>query len=487
MTSDIARDGQPRTADELAPAHRDPAHLAASGPDRDHPAASGPDRDHPAASRPDRDHPAASRPDPDHPAASRPDRDHPAASRPDPDHSALSFLECSRCSDRYDTGQLQGTCACGAPLLARYDLKRAGALTSPRQIATRPATLWRYHELLPVGSARAEVGFGEGMTPLLPMGRLGTELGLPRLLMKDESPLPTGSFKARGAAVGVSRAAELGAAGVALPTNGNAGSAWAAYAARAGLPCLVVMPADAPEITRAECVAAGAETYLVDGLIGDAGRLVRSAVADRAGYLDASTLREPYRLEGKKTIGLEIAEQLGWRVPDVIMFPTGGGVGLAGIWKGLLELRQLGWIGQAMPRLVAVQAAGCAPIVRAFERRASETEPWPDARTEAFGLTVPDPLGGFLVLRAVTATAGTAVAVTDEQLLASEQLAARTEGTWICPEGAACLAAAAQLRAEGWLTESDEVVVVNTGAGLKYPQTMPAHPPLLPADAHIPA
>jgi threonine synthase len=402
-------------------------------------------------------------------------------------YSALSFLECSRCqSTAYDPGQIQGTCDCGAPLLAGYDLAAAAALVSPQQIAERPPSLWRYHEILPVGSAGSAVSFGEGMTPLLPMARLGAELGVPGLLMKDESPLPTGSFKARGAAVGVSRAAELGAAGVALPTNGNAGSAWAAYAARAGLPCLVVMPADAPEITRAECVAAGAQTYLVDGLIGDAGRLVRAALASRPGYQDVSTLREPYRLEGKKTIGLEIAEQLGWRVPDVIVFPTGGGVGLVGIGKGLRELQELGWIGATLPRLVAVQAAGCAPIVRAFEQQADQTEPWPEARTEAFGLTVPDPLGGFLVLEAIRATNGTAVAVTDEQLLASQRQAARAEGTWVCPEGAACFAAVAQLRGAGWLADGDEVVVVNTGAGLKYPQTMPAHPALIPRDGDLP-
>jgi threonine synthase len=406
---------------------------------------------------------------------------------PIPAYSALTVLECSRCSaGPYEAGQIQGTCGCGAPLLARYDLAAAASWTDPGQIATRPPSLWRYHELLPVSSAKSVVSFGEGMTPLLPMERLGAGLGVSRLLMKDESPLPTGSFKARGGAVGVSRAAELGAAGVALPTNGNAGSAWAAYAARAALPCLVVMPIDAPKITRAECVAAGAETYLVDGLIGDAGRLIRAAVADRPGFQDASTLREPYRLEGKKTIGLEIAEQLGWRVPDVIIFPTGGGVGLVGIAKGLRELRQLGWIGDTLPRLVAVQAAGCAPIVRAFDRQADETEPWPEARTEAFGLTVPDPLGGFLVLEAIRATGGTALAVTDEQLIASQRQAARAEGAWVCPEGAACFAAVAQLRAVGWLAESDEVVVVNTGAGLKYEQTMPARPAVIPADGQIP-
>jgi len=412
-------------------------------------------------------------------------RSRPAASSP---YSALAFLECSRCPAAfYDAGQIQGTCDCGAPLLARYDLERAAALTGPDQIAARPPSLWRYHELLPVRSAGSAVSLGEGMTPLLPMERLGAALGVPRLLMKDEGALPTGTFKARGAAVGVSRAAELGATAVALPSNGNAGAAWAAYAARAGLPCLVVLPAGAPEITWAECVTAGARAYLVDGLIGDAGRLIRAAVADRPGYQDVSTLKEPYRLEGKKTIGIEIAEQLGWRVPDVIICPTGGGVGLIGMAKGLRELAQLGWIGPALPRLVAVQAAGCAPVVRAFERQAATTEPWPEARTEAFGLTVPDPLGGFLVLEAIRATAGTAVAVTDAELLASQRQAARSEGTWVCPEGAACFAAVAQLRRAGWLADSDEVVVVNTGAGLKYPQTMPAHPELLRADAAIPS
>jgi len=402
-------------------------------------------------------------------------------------YSTLTGLECSRCPATYDAGQLQGTCKCGAPLLARYDLAAAAQLCGPGQIAERPPDLWRYHELLPVGSRAATVSLGEGMTPLLPMRRLGTELGVPGLLMKDEGLLPTGTFKARGAALGVSRAAELGAAGVAMPTNGNAGAAWAAYAARAGLPCLVVMPADAPEITRSECAATGAQTYLVDGLIGDAARLVADALPARPGYQDVSTLKEPYRLEGKKTIGLEIAEQLGWHVPDVIVCPVGGGVALVGIAKALHELRELGWIGPRLPRLVAVQAAGCAPVVRAFDRQASEIEPWPDARTVAFGLTVPAPLGGFLVLEALQETNGTAVSVTDAELLASQRQAARAEGCWICPEGAACFAAVGRLRAEGWLAETDQVVTVNTGAGLKYPQTIPASPALLPAGGHLPA
>jgi threonine synthase len=398
----------------------------------------------------------------------------------------LTHLECSRCAAGYDAAQLQGACKCGAPLLARYDLAAVAAQTSPGQIAGRAPDLWRYHELLPVGSAAATVSLGEGMTPLLPLARLGRELGVPRLLMKDEGLLPTGSFKARGAAVGVSRAAELGASGVAMPTNGNAGAAWAAYAARAGLPSLIVMPQDAPAITRSECVATGAQAYLVDGLIGDAARLIAGALAAHPGYQDVSTLKEPYRLEGKKTIGLEIAEQLRWRVPDVIVCPVGGGVALIGIAKALRELRELGWTGPAQPRLVAVQAAGCAPVVQAFESGADQTQPWPDARTAAFGLTVPAPLGGFLVLRAVRASGGTAVAVSDDDLLASQRQAARAEGSWICPEGAACFAAVARLRAEGWLSETDQVVTVNTGAGLKYPQTVPAGLELIAAGGRLP-
>ncbi|HXW43693.1 MAG TPA: threonine synthase [Streptosporangiaceae bacterium] len=401
-------------------------------------------------------------------------------------YSVLSDLECPRCGAVHDAGRLQGTCGCGSPLLARYDLGLAASLVGPAEIAARPPSLWRYHELLPVTGPQNVVSFGEGMTPLISLPRLGRELGLPGLAMKDESPLPTATFKARGAAVGVSRALELGAAGVAMPTNGNAGAAWAAFCARAGLPFLVAMPADAPQVTRSECVGAGAETYVVDGLIGDAGAMLAPAVAARAGWADVSTLREPYRLEGKKTIGLEIAEQLGWRVPDVILCPCGGGVGLIGIWKALRELAELGWIGPGMPRLVAVQAAGCAPIVTAFEQGADVTSPWPRPQTAAFGLTVPAPLGGFLVLRAVRDTGGCAVAVTDAELLAAQAQAARSEGTWICPEGAACLAAAARLRESGWLAQTDEVVVLNTGAGLKYPQTALTDLPVLAADAAIP-
>jgi len=393
-------------------------------------------------------------------------------------YSALSHLECARCGAVMDAGVVRGLCACGSPLLARYDLGSVAARLDRAEIAQRPADVWRYHELLPVSAAGRVVSLGEGMTPLLAMPRLGRALGVTRLLMKDESLIPTGTFKARGASVGVSRAAELGVAGLAIGTNGNAGAAWASYAARAGLPILVVMAADAPAINRAECRAAGADLRVPGGGIAEAGRVVAAEVSARPGYQDVSTLREPYRIEGKKTMGLEIAEQLGWRLPDVIVYPTGGGVGIIGIYKALAELRELGWTGQRLPRLVAVQAAGCAPIVAAFARGAADSEPWPDPRTVAFGITVPKALGDFLVLDAVYATGGTAIAVDDEALLADQRLAARLEGSLVCPEGAACVTAVRRLRESGWLSEDDEVVLLNTGTGLKYPHTLPQDGPV---------
>jgi threonine synthase len=384
----------------------------------------------------------------------------------------LSHLECSRDGSRHDADVVQGTSALGAPLLARYDLAQVAATVDPAQIAARAPDLWRYHELLPVRDPARVVTLGEGMTPLLDLPRHGARLGVPTLRMKDEGLVPTGSFKARGAAVGVSRAAELGVSGIAMPTNGNAGAAWAAYAARAGIRALIAMPVDAPVITRRECVATGAELYLVDGLIGDAGALVKAAVAERDGYQDTSTLREPYRIEGKKTMGYEIVEQLGWRAPDVILYPTGGGVGIIAIHKALLELRELGWLRGDLPRLVAVQATGCAPIVDAFVAGADESVAPADPRTVAFGITVPKALGDFLVLDAVRSTDGTAIAVTDEDLLAAQAELARDEGTWVCPEGAACFAAVRQLRESGWLTGNEDVVVLNTGSGLIYPDTV---------------
>jgi threonine synthase len=384
--------------------------------------------------------------------------------------SYLDHLECGRCGTRHEASVVQNTCReCGSPLLARYDLARLAAEVDRDAIATRRPDMWRYHELLPVGSPEAVVSLGEGMTPLLALPTLGERIGLPRLLMKDEASLPTGSFKARGAAAGVSRAKELGIGGIAMPTNGNAGAAWAAYAARAGLDAYIVMPKGAPEITRRECVVAGARLELIDGLISDAGKIVAGAVA-AGDWFDASTLKEPYRIEGKKTLGLEIAEQLGWRVPDAIIYPTGGGVGIIGIYKALLELQAIGWIEPGrLPRLIAVQATGCAPIVRAFEARATTSEPWVDARTIAFGITVPKALGDFLVLEAVYETDGCALAVDDDALVAGVHDLASAEGAFICPEGGATVAAAQQLRAQGWLDADDEVVLLNTGAGIKYP------------------
>ncbi len=393
--------------------------------------------------------------------------------------SYLSRLECGRCHTGHDAGVPQNLCrACGSPLLARYDLAAVRSSLRPADLSRRAPDLWRYHELLPVGREQAVTTLGEGMTPLLPMARYGERIGLPRLRMKDEGLIPTGSFKARGAAVGVSRAAELGVKRLALPSNGNAGAAWALYAARAGLAATVVMPLDAPEITRRECVAAAADLRLVDGLIGDAGRIVGELVAGADGQVfDASTLKEPYRVEGKKTMGFEIVEQLGWRVPDVVIYPTGGGVGLIGIHKAVQELRELGWIAAETPRLVAVQADGCAPIVRAFERGEPESAPWGHAHTVAFGINVPKPLGDFLILQALAETAGTAVSVSDDELLADLREVASLEGAFVCPEGAAAFTAARKLRASGWLDADDQVVVLNTGAGLKYPQTVPADAP----------
>ncbi|MEO7235238.1 MAG: threonine synthase [Lapillicoccus sp.] len=400
-------------------------------------------------------------------------------------YSYLSHLECSVTGRRYDADVVQGLSDEGAPLLARYDLERVRAEVDRGTLAGRAVTMWRYHELLPVRDPTSVVTLGEGWTPLLPLPTHGARMGLPRLLVKDEGTLPTGSFKARGAAAGLSRARELGVAGVGMPTNGNAGAAWSMYAARAGLPALVGMPVDAPEICRRECVAAGAELYLVDGLIHEAGAIVREAVGRRPGWQDVSTLKEPYRLEGKKTMGFELAEQLGWRVPDAILYPAGGGVGLIGIHKALAELQELGWIGADLPRLVAVQATGCAPVVDAVERGLDRVVPVKGATTVAFGINVPAPLGDALMLQAIRATDGTAVAVSDEDIVAEVRAVTTAEGLFVCPEGAACFVAARRLREEGWLAADDEVVVLNTGTGLVYPDAVLYAVPTLPRDGRI--
>jgi len=405
-----------------------------------------------------------------------------------PDQGSYSFLtrlRCSRCETRHDADVVQNLSpCCAAPLLAEYDLEQVRAHVSPAAIGDRAQTLWRYHELLPVRDSKYVNGFGEGMTPLIPLARLGARIGVPGLLVKDEGPLPTGSFKARGAAVGVARAAELGVKSLAMPTNGNAGAAWAAYCARVGIQSTIAMPSDAPAITRSESVFAGADVTLVDGLISDAGRMVGELVA-AGGVFDASTLKEPYRIEGKKTMGLEIVEQLGWRVPDVIVYPTGGGVGLIGIYKAIRELQSLGWIGADLPRLVSVQAEGCDPIVQAFNDGAQDITAQQDTRTAAFGINVPSPLGGRLVLEAVRATGGTALSVSDDDLLQFIGTCARDEGLLCCPEGAATLAAVAALRSSGWIAPADEVVVLNTGAGNKYAEAIAVELPTIARDASL--
>jgi threonine synthase len=387
--------------------------------------------------------------------------------------STLTQLDCPKCGRTHDADQVIGLCDCGSPLLARYDLDEVRAGLTKDEVASRPPDLWRYHELLPVRAAENVVSLGEGMTPLLALPQYGRELGVERLLMKDEGLIPTGTFKARGAAVGVSRAREVGVRKIAMPTNGNAGSAWATYAARAGMEALIAMPIAAPEICRREVKVVGAELKLIDGLIGDAGAWIREQLATREGYQDVSTLKEPYRIEGKKTMGLEIAEQLGWNLPDVILYPTGGGVGLIGIWKALAELAELGWVEGPMPRLVAVQATGCAPIVQAWEKGLPESEAWVDAQTVAFGITVPKALGDFLVLQAIAEIDGCAIAVDDADILAAQRRVAELEGSFICPEGAANFAAIQQLRESGWIKETEQVVALNTGTGLKYPETVP--------------
>ncbi|MEA2663648.1 MAG: threonine synthase [Candidatus Eremiobacteraeota bacterium] len=391
--------------------------------------------------------------------------------------SALSHLECSACGERYDADVPQQLCRDGKPLLARYDLAAAARTLSAEGLRTREPSLWRYAELLPLRDQRHRVSLGEAMTPLLPLPRLSARYDLD-LFVKDEGLLPTASFKARGAAVGVSRAKELGIAEFALPTNGNAGGAWAAYAARGGLRAHVALPQSAPAVNRLETVMVGADVRLVDGLIGDAGAIVGRAVA-RRGWFDASTLKEPYRIEGKKTLGFELAEQLGWRVPDAIVYPTGGGVGLIGIDKALRELRALGLIGAALPRMVAVQSTGCAPVVKAFDAGADHAEPWPDPKTVAFGITVPKLLGDALVLRALYDTNGTALAVDDETLLARQRELASAEGVFVCPEGGATLAAAIVLRERGWIRSGERVLLINTGSGLKYPDVPYGELPLL--------
>jgi threonine synthase len=382
--------------------------------------------------------------------------------------SFATHLECSRCQEDFPLEQIQQVCKSdGGPLLVRYDLRRVRDSVTKDALGDRPESLWRYRELLPHEDPENAVTLGELNTPLLETASLGEELGIPKLRVKDEGLLPTGTFKARGAAVGMTRASELGVETLALPSAGNAGSAWAAYGARAGIRVIVVMPDRTPKVIVREASAYGGEVYTVTGSIAEAGAVVKKVCADR-GWYDASTLREPYRIEGKKTMGFELAEQLGWRVPDVIVYPTGGGVGLIGMWKAFDELRAIGWLDQKKPRFVAAQAGGCAPIVDAFAKGLDESRPWPDPTTFAAGIRVPKALGDFIVLRALRESEGIALAVSDVEIADAMRLAGESEGLLLCPEGGCAVAVTRELRRSGWISESDEVVIFNTGTGLKY-------------------
>lgn len=389
--------------------------------------------------------------------------------------SFVTHLECARCGDQTRSDVIAHLCpSCGGPYLVRYDMDRLQSAASKEALRDRKPTLWRYREWLPV--ADREVSLGEPMTPLVEVPSLGRRLGMPSLTIKDEGLLPTGSFKSRGASVGVSRAAELGVSTMALPTSGNAGAAWAAYGARAGIRTVVVMPASTPQVIQRECAAYGARLYLVDGSIADAGAIVKKACADY-GWYDASTLKEPYRIEGKKTMGLELAEQLGWELPDVIVYPAGGGVGLIGMWKAFEELRAIGWIGEKRVRFVAVQATGCAPIVKAFREGQPESRMWPDPVTLAAGLRVPKALGDFLILRILYESDGVAVDVPDDATTSMMRLIGNLEGMLVCPEGAAAVAGAFALRERGVIGDEDRVIVFNTGSGLKYSESLQGDTP----------
>lgn len=380
----------------------------------------------------------------------------------------VTHLECALCGLRHEAHRLLNLCReCGKPLLVRYDLEQVKRSLNKESLKSRRADLWRYREVLPVEDDANIVSLGEGWTPLLSTPRLAEATGVKNLFIKDESQNPTQSFKARGMTAAVSMARELGITKLAVPSAGNAAGALAAYAARAGLQCFIFMPRDTPRANVMECEQTGARVTLMDGLITDCGAEVGRR-KEAEGWFDVSTLKEPYRVEGKKTLGYELAEQFDWQLPDVIIYPTGGGTGLIGMWKAFDEMEQLGWIGAKRPRMVTVQAAGCAPIVRAFAEGKRFADEFPNAATTASGLRVPKAIGDFLILDALRASGGTAVAVTDEELIAATREIGSLEGLFCAPEGAACLPALRKLKESGLVKSNDRVVLFNTGAGVKY-------------------
>jgi len=379
----------------------------------------------------------------------------------------MTFLECSLCSRKFEPGKVYNLCECGGPLLVRYDLAKLRSTWTREQIASGPNSMWRYGPVLPPQRQASIISLGEGMTPLVRTRRLGHRIGANKLWLKDEGLNPTGSFKARGLSCAVSMAVELRIRKLAVPSAGNAASAMAAYAAAAGIEAHIFMPRDVPQANFIECKAYGAHVTLVDGLISDCAKLVAAGAA-REGWFDVTTLKEPYRIEGKKTMGYEVAEQMDWQLPDAIFYPTGGGVGLIGMWKAFSEMEELGWIGAKRPKMIAVQVEGCQPVVRAYEKGAGRSEFWENASTVASGLRVPKPLGDFLILKAVRESGGTAIAVSDTELLDAGIRLASEEGLFIAPEGAACVSALEKLLQSGFLKPDEKIVLYNTGSGLKY-------------------
>ncbi len=380
----------------------------------------------------------------------------------------VTHLECSMTGERYEADQLHGLSRVGRPLLVRYDLEAAKAALPRDELARRPTDLWKYRELLPVRRTENIVSLGEIATPIIPLDKLAAEVGAKHLWVKDEGRLPTGSFKARGLVMAIAMAKELGVQTIAMPTDGNAGAAAAAYASRVGIESVIFCPADTPEVNVREIAAQGARVYRVNGYIDDCGKLVGQGAKER-GWFDLSTLKEPYRIEGKKTMGLELAEQLDWELPDVIFYPTGGGTGLIGMWKAFAEMEALGWIGSKRPRMIAVQAEGCAPMVRAFEAGERHAKRWEDAHTIAMGIRVPQAVGDFLILDAVRESGGVAMAVSDAAIAQAVEDAARQDGLLLCPEGGATLAAWRKALAEGLVSPDEKVVLFNCATGLKYP------------------
>jgi len=380
----------------------------------------------------------------------------------------VTHLECSMTGERHEADQVHNLSRAGKPLLVRYDLAGVKQALTKDILAQRPADLWRYRELLPVRRKQDIVSLGEVMTPIVPMPKLANKLGGGEILVKDEGRLPTGSFKARGLVMAVSMAKALGIKHMAMPTNGNAGAALAAYATHAGIKTTIFCPEDTPEVNVSEIAMQGANVYRVNGLIDDCGKIVGEGKA-KVGWFDTSTLKEPYRIEGKKTMGLELAEQLGWDVPDAIFYPTGGGTGLIGMWKAFDELEKIGFIGSRRPRMIAVQAAGCAPMVKAFDEGKEHAPRWENAHTIASGIRVPQAVGDFLILRAVRESGGFAIAVEDPAIEVALDEMAREEGFLLCPEGAATYAAYKQALADGRVNRTDRVVLFNCASGLKYP------------------